>query len=403
MRSERLPNGIEAVYIPTDAKTTTILLSVGEGAIHDSDERNGETHLLEHLFFSPRRSGLQDKNILGRIERMGGAFNAHVRKEYSTYWIDCLPSHAAEAIQLLASLITNHSWSEKDIARESEIMHDEYSAYQTDYPLILSDQLEQAAIQGPLGRSLFGTFSGLPDLSPELFAARAKRHWEQAAVRVYIVGSGTDAVAQTIQEHFGTLVRESSLSKESPSLWREQLPDLVEFSQEGEGAETYLAWLLPLPRIGQDMDMLLAYVFGGMSNSRIARLSREAGLGYDISAHAAAYSTISYLYIQTAIPAGKEQQAREVIEDAISSYGTMPLTPEEFASAKALLEADMMRNMGSAIEIAESYAHDDTVDYAHGSPGQRTEAIQDISFESVAGLARDIAQGERVCGVLRAK
>jgi predicted Zn-dependent peptidase len=305
-------------------------------------------------------------------------------------------------LNLFTSLIQNTTWSQDLIQRELDIMQDEYAAYSTEYPLILSDALEDRLIDGPLSRNLFSCEIKLKDVSPEVFAERSATHWQNAPVTIYLSGKIDETVITDLEETVGTLPYSPKSRSIPGSSWKSLNGEkvIVDTLDAGVG-QTYLSWVIPLAAsLPSDMDLLLGYLLGGMSSSRVARLNRQAGYGYELSARSVTYTDLSYLYLQTIAPTAKAEAVRSVTESALDSFLQTPLTEEEFGAAKTMLAADMERNMGDAIEMAEAYAHDGLLKEAVSSPEERIRSVREFDFKNVRSAIHLISQASRAIGIL---
>lgn len=396
-----LANGVPCFVTKTPAPGTAVHLLVGEGATNDSETRAGETHLLEHLFFAPRADMAVSQTIPARIEQLGGLFNAAVLKEYSSYWIECLPESAAQTLTLLQDLITSAFWEQQIIENEYALIEEEYSLYQTDNQIQLSDAMESASLTGPASYSLFSQFSGLSERTPDVFSRRHKEHWTRAPLTVHIVGAIPDQIEDMLAPSLGTLAHLHNVESSAVSTWKEQLPKIVEITSKDLSDEQELAWLLPLPELPLGVDSLAAHLFGANMSARVTDACRKAGVGYTYSADTVSYRGISYLYLSTSIPKEKEELCRETIETAIASFTSSPLKNEELERAKTILRANILREAHSASEVAEIVSHSVFTRNQVASPTALIKNVLDYSLTDAIELTTALATQERVRGRLK--
>ena len=75
----RLPNGLQVLLVPDDAKpTTTVNVTYRVGSRHESYGETGMAHLLEHLIFKGTPT---TRNVLGEFSKRGMRANG-------TTWFD---------------------------------------------------------------------------------------------------------------------------------------------------------------------------------------------------------------------------------------------------------------------------------------------------------------------------
>lgn len=400
-----LDNGVELHIFPTQSPTTTLFFNVKQGMLSDPSARMGEMHLLEHLFFADRHPALQENTVSEYIESIGGIFNAQVLKEYSSYWVDCLPENAVQAAGLLEKLISSSGWDATTIESEHRVMKEEYDLYKTDYPLLLSDRMEAELIDGPLKRSHFSNFTELSDLTPEIFSALHKRHWQERPVQVFVVGATSDKLINECKKRFGSLPRNSATSRKEPevetSAWKQGTVRELEYAVGRGQDESHLQWIFPLPEVPEEMDLLLAYILGRTSSSRLAQEARNRGLGYNLTAHVTSYSSLSYVSVTTTVPTEREQEVRALVSEILSSYTAKPLILSELRRAQTSLTSAIVRDTGDPYITAESMAHDLCVKGITRAPDERVQLIRAISLQQLQDSLCATISGPYACGVMR--
>ena len=126
------------------------------GAKDEPDRLNGITHFIEHLLFKGTEH-YSNKELLYKIEGLGGDFDAYTDYEGVTITIRILKKYWREAIQIIFDIMKYPLFAEKDIEAERSVVLEEISMYY-DSP---QDALYQFFLKNfwsdaPYGRTILG-------------------------------------------------------------------------------------------------------------------------------------------------------------------------------------------------------------------------------------------------------
>src|SRR3982750_329539 len=97
---------------------------VRAASVHESPERMGVSHLLEHMVFkgTERRSA---KQIALELEVLGGALDAYTSKEHTVYQARVLAEHLDIAADVIGDLIFRPLLRASDLATERKVILEE--------------------------------------------------------------------------------------------------------------------------------------------------------------------------------------------------------------------------------------------------------------------------------------
>lgn len=161
-----LSNGLTVV---SETITTVRSISVGvwikTGSRYESKRNNGVAHFIEHLVFkgTQKRTALQ---IARSLEDLGGNLNAYTSKELTNFYAIALDNHLAQCVNVLADLVCNPLFREKDIEKEKEVILEEISAVKDTPEEYIFDVFQEKLFPGhPLGYPILGTPESLSALT----------------------------------------------------------------------------------------------------------------------------------------------------------------------------------------------------------------------------------------------
>lgn len=101
-----------------------IAVYVRAGAIFEDPAQAGISHLLEHLLFRTKKN-MSPTNLLKRLERIGGKYNAATSKDVTYFYLSTSGAHWQEAVQLMHSIVFDLHINQKDLEHEIEICKEE--------------------------------------------------------------------------------------------------------------------------------------------------------------------------------------------------------------------------------------------------------------------------------------
>ncbi|GMA61511.1 hypothetical protein GCM10025859_19510 [Alicyclobacillus fastidiosus] len=162
----QLPNGIRVVgeEIPT-LRSVSIGVWVKTGSRYETEQENGVSHFLEHMFFkgTDRYSA---KELAQVFDELGGQVNAFTSKEYTCYYSRVLDEHFTIALDTLANMLLSSTFAEEELEKEKRVVIEEIHMYEDTPDELVMDLLAEGTYRGhPLGYTILGTESNLESFS----------------------------------------------------------------------------------------------------------------------------------------------------------------------------------------------------------------------------------------------
>src|ERR671935_318433 len=217
---EVLDNGLRLI---TESMPHVRSVSIGvwlmRGSRHESDERSGIAHFVEHMLF--KGTGTRSaEDIAQAIDSIGGQLDAFTAKEYASYYIKVLDEHLPLAIDILSDIVMNPAFASDDIEREKKVVVEEIKMVE-DTP---DDLVHELFTQGfwedhPLGRPILGTRESVESFT----AASLRRYFRNAYTARNLIVSAVgnlehERVRDLVAEKFGSLTEPGEqVSDEAPS------------------------------------------------------------------------------------------------------------------------------------------------------------------------------------------
>src|SRR2546427_10042791 len=105
----------------TQVRSISIGVWLTRGSRHETAERGGIAHFLEHMLF--KGTGTRSaEDIAQAIDWIGRQLDAFTAKEYASYYIQVLDEHLPLAIDILSDIVRNPPFGPKDIDRAKKVV-----------------------------------------------------------------------------------------------------------------------------------------------------------------------------------------------------------------------------------------------------------------------------------------
>ena len=193
MKSLVLGNGMRLVCASSPTDTIYCGIAVGSGTRHELESESGIAHFTEHLTFkgTQRRSSRQ---IITRIESVGGDLNAFTGKEETVYYCACHRQHLSRALDLLFDIVYHSTYPQSEIDKEVEVVIDEIESYNDSPSELIYDDFEAQLFHGhPLGRNILGDEQRLRQYTHDDILAYAQRQYRPERSVLFVYGNVSES------------------------------------------------------------------------------------------------------------------------------------------------------------------------------------------------------------------
>jgi predicted Zn-dependent peptidase len=344
------PNGLRVL---TEAlpgvRSAAIGIWVRSASVHESPDRMGVSHLLEHMVFkgTERRTPYQ---IALELESRGGSLDAFTSRDHTTYQAHVLDADLPVAVDVLTDLVRRPLLRQSDLDLERNVILEEISSVQ-DAPDDLVFELHAKALwpSHPYGYSILGT--------PETVGAINSDDLLACHLSGYYPGNCIIAAAGNIEHDqlMATLEREGWFEGDATPI-RPGIPP----------ADAVRGARIDVPRESQQCHLVFGsdavssrdprrYVFsiistvfgGGMSSRLFQKVREELGLAYAVFSYQQFYQTAGITGVYVGTQAETADQATEVITTEYARLAAEGLPDAELAGGKQQLKGQIMLSLDS--------------------------------------------------------
>jgi predicted Zn-dependent peptidase len=388
-----LPNGLR---ILTERMTQVRSISIGvwltRGSRHESAERSGIAHFVEHMLF--KGTGTRSaEDIAQQIDSIGGQLDAFTAKEYASYYIKVLDEHLPLAIDILSDIVRNPAFSPDDLEREKKVVVEEIKMVE-DTPDDLVHELftQRFWDNHPLGRPILGTKDTVESFNADLLRTYFGNVYTANNLIISAVGNlEHDRVRDLVAEKFGSLTGTGEPAvDEAPRV----VPNVIIRNKELEQSHLCLG----VGSYAQNHDdryssYVLNTLLGGSMSSRLFQNVREKrGLAYAVFSGLSAYRDAGAFTIY----AGCSNEAvGEVLDLCVEElrgvkHGEVPAT--ELQRSKDHLKGSLMLSLENTASRMSHLARQEIYFDRQFGLDETLVGIEKVTAADVQRVAADLFQ-----------
>ena len=360
------------------------------GSRFETPQQNGIAHFCEHMTFkgTTTRSELE---INERIADMGGKSNAWTDMDATAFSLEVLNEDREAAIELLADLLLNSTFTEENINSERQVIFQEMYEDENDSDDFFNDAFSQLVYgEQPLGRDILGSRETLNRIGKaELDDWRRRSYCGENLILSAAGNFEHDTLVSLAKKYLGKLPRgQKSVRRPQQYIggFRHIKPEETEVK-----FELGFDLLGGAPMYKREAKYLALQILGGEEVSRLnteVRIKRS--LVYDISASIVDETDVGFAGITAAAQAENINQILDIVINEIRKLATEPVSSRELERAKRQMIVALTKKAEDnedSIEVsAEQLLNFDRL----YSPAEQIKRINDVSAEDVLAAAAAI-------------
>ncbi|MGE5328615.1 MAG: M16 family metallopeptidase [Deltaproteobacteria bacterium] len=379
-----LANGLRLVVEKiTYVKSVSIGIWVGTGSRNETVSNNGVSHFIEHMLFkgTPKRTA---KQIAESIDSLGGQINAFTGKECTCFYARCLDSHIDIAVDVLADMLFNSTFSEKDIKLERKVIIEEIGMYEDSPEELVHDILSSSAWENnPLGYSILGTNKSVTDLSRKDMIDYLSRNYTPNNTVISVAGNfDIDHVVKLVETYFGNWTQNQEKIGIEQAVFTPKI-----YVREKEIEQVHVCIGLNAIEHGNEKlytEIAINNVLGGGMSSRLFQKIREnKGLVYSIYSYPTSYKDSGMFTIYAAMNPANLKEVLKLIKNEINKLCTKGLSEEEISKAKEQLKGSYIIGLESTSARMNSIGKSELMLEKIYSPEEVLKKIDHINLNGI--------------------
>jgi predicted Zn-dependent peptidase len=400
LRRTVLPNGLTVLseHMP-GVRSVSFGAWVRAASLHETRERMGVSHLLEHMVFkgTEKRSAHQ---IALSLEALGGSLDAYTSREHTVYQGRVLDEHLKEAADVIGDMVFRPALRKSDLTLERKVILEEIGMVE-DTPDDLVFELHNEALWGehPYGYSILGTRETVNALGvPELRELHTRAYHPGHLI---VVASGNVEHEKLLDVLSETGWADAAAGDPEPL---EQIPAVALAPStrhvDREGAQTHI--VVGTTAIAHSdprrfpMLLLSMLLGGGMSSRLFQRVREELGLAYSVYTYQSFHVDAGMHGVYVATAPETAGDALDAIRTELQHVVEHGLPADEIAMGRQQLKGQVTLSLESVSSRMYRAASVELYGDPYRTLDETLALIDGISVEDVASVAREMFPPDRM-------
>jgi predicted Zn-dependent peptidase len=374
----------------SQVRSISIGVWLTRGSRHESAERGGIAHFVEHMLFKGTATRTAEE-IAQEIDSIGGQLDAFTAKEYASYYIKVLDEHLPLALDILSDIVLNPSFSVEDIEREKKVVVEEIKMVE-DTP---DDLVHELFTQGfwenhPLGRPILGTKDTVESFDAALLREYFVNAYTPRNLIISAVGNLEHVhVRDLVAEKFGAL---KSAAPSGPELAPTVVPRILIRNKELEQSHVCMG-VSSYAQNHEDRysSYVLNTMLGGSMSSRLFQNVREKrGLAYAVFSGLSAYRDAGSFTIYAGCANDAVGQVVDLCVEELKGVKQAPVPPAELKRAKDHLKGSLMLSLENTSSRMSHIARQEIYFDRQFGLDETLQGIEQVTPEDVQRVAVDL-------------
>jgi predicted Zn-dependent peptidase len=376
----------------TQVRSISIGVWLTRGSRHESAERGGIAHFVEHMLF--KGTGTRSaEDIAQAIDSIGGQLDAFTAKEYASYYIKVLDEHLPLAIDILSDIVRNPAFGPDDIEREKKVVLEEIKMVE-DTP---DDLVHELFTQGfwenhPLGRPILGTKETVESFNADLLRDYFKNVYTAKNLIVSAVGNlEHERVRELVEDKFGSLLQpgEPALDQ-APRV----VPKILVRNKELEQSHLCLGvGSYPQNHDDRYSSYVLNTLLGGSMSSRLFQNVREKrGLAYAVFSGLSAYRDAGSFTVYAGCSNEAVGEVIDLIVEELRGVKQTAVPEAELQRSKDHLKGSLMLSLENTASRMSHLARQEIYFDRQFGLDETLQGIEQVTTRDVQRVATDLFQ-----------
>lgn len=395
-------NGVRIVseHIPY-TRSISIGIWVDAGSRYELPEENGITHFIEHMLFKGTTTRTAQQ-IAEEFDRIGGEVNAFTSKEHTCYFAKVLDHHAPIALDVLADMFFNSTFTKEELEREKQVVLEELYMSEDAPDDDVGEMLWQLVYPNDaLGRSILGSEETIKSFDESKIRNYMAKLYGPKNVVISVAGNISEDLLGQIETLFGKF--QPSPKFEKPKLTYPRFtPGEKTKTRDIEQAHVAICY----PAISNSDPRKYALValnniLGGNMSSRLFQEVREKrGLAYSIYSFHTCLADVGTLTIYGCASRSNLSAMQHTIDQVLLDLVAGGVTDKELEDAKNQLKGSFVLSLEGSEAHMSRNGMNELMHGNHHSVDEVLEKIDAITMDIVNDLISEIFLKEPAIAII---
>lgn len=400
LRRTVLPNGLTVLseHMP-GVRSVSFGAWVRAASLHESPDRMGVSHLLEHMVFKGTKHRTSHEIALS-LEALGGSLDAYTSREHTVYQGRVLDEHLEQAADVIADIVFRPLLRDSDLALERKVVLEEIAMVE-DTPDDLVFELHNEALWGthPYGYSILGTRDTVSALGVPDLRALHTRAYHPAHLVVAASGNVEHERLLDVLERTGWA---APITGDTGALVSPPPTSVAPVYRHvpREGAQTHIvAGALAVPHgHAHRFPLLLVSMLlgGGMSSRLFQHVREELGLAYSVYTFQSFHADAGLHGVYVATSPDTAKRALDAVRNELSRVVKDGVPPDELAMGKQQLKGQLTLSLESVSSRMYRAASVELYGEPYRSLDDLLAVVDGMSIDTVVEVAQRYFEPDRM-------
>lgn len=371
---------------------------VGSGSRDENPEVNGISHFVEHMVFkgTTTRSAQQ---IAREVDTIGGNLDAFTGKETICFNIKVLDENVAPALDVLADLVLNPTFTPAEMTREQGVILEEIKMDEDNPDYLVHEIWTQNFWKNdPLGRPILGTKKTVSSFHQQtLFDYYAGQFTAQNIVFSAAGNLEHDDFVAAVERKFNSL---ASATSNTTRLATPHATPHITLKRKKALEQVQLCLGVPAPAVNDAnryVVFLLNTILGGGMSSRLFQTIREdQGLAYSIYSEMNPFRDTGALCIYAGIAVDKTRKVLDLTLRELRRLKEETANEAELKRAKDQLKSNMVIGLESSGSRMANLARQQMYFGRFFGVDEMMREIDAVTPDDIQSMARNLFQPEAI-------
>jgi predicted Zn-dependent peptidase len=399
IQTTRLENGLTIITekMP-DVRSATLGFWIKKGSRHEPEKLNGICHFIEHAVFkgTAKRSAL---DIAIETDKLGGNLDAFTSHEETGFIIKVVDKKIAQAFDLIADMLANPLFEEKEMRRERGVIIEEIKMVEDSPEELLTELfLKDFFPKHPLGLPIEGTRKTVKTFKGEIAAEFHAENYTAENLVIACAGNVSHKeIVELAQKFFNKKTKDKGQRTKDE---KPKLSNTILLEKKGNLEQTHLIIAVPWIKSGDEKRYaasLLTSILGDGNSSRLWQNIREKrGLAYSVGASSDSFDDCGIFSIYAGTSPEKLSEVIDVSIAEMRKIKRKGVTSDELNLAKEQTIASILLSLESTAARTENLAHNEMV-YGRQIPVEETLAkLEAVNVEEIKAIANEFFKTEDI-------
>jgi predicted Zn-dependent peptidase len=381
----KLNNGLRVVVENIEHfNSVSVGLWVENGSRNESQENNGISHFIEHMFFKGTENRTS-KEIAEVIEDIGGQINAFTGKEATCYYVKLLDNYLELGLEVISDMLFNSKFHPEDIEKEKGVVIEEINMSEDSPEDVLMD-LHSKATWGSdsISRPILGYEHTVRSFNRDMLLDYLHRYYIPENCVISICGNvDMTKIEKLVEKYFGNWFCENK----SITRYNSPIIEKNNYFRKKDIEQLHITLGMPGLQTGHDdiyaLILLSNMLGGGASSILFQKIREELGICYSIYVFISSHINIGTVNIYAGLNPQYIKEALETINYELQKFSVDKISMEKLHKSKEQLKGSYILGLESTSSRMFNNGKSVLFKNRINTPSDVIKKIDNINYENL--------------------